>query len=80
MLLNCKSLDCLFPILQTYAGVNCYIKNQHFNELLKIKQSHVLEKVLSICKNQLIHTLSELEIAVGHWPFSDQFQDLADQN
>ena len=21
-----------------------------------------------------------LEITVGHWPFSDQFQDLADQN
>ena len=24
--------------------------------------------------------LPELEIAVGHWPFSKQFQDLADQN
>ena len=24
--------------------------------------------------------LTELEIAIGHWPFSDQFQDLADQN
>ena len=23
---------------------------------------------------------AELEIAVGHWPFSDQFQELADQN
>ena len=23
---------------------------------------------------------AELEIAVSHWPFSDQFQDLADQN
>ena len=24
-------------------------------------------------------TSSEPEIAVGHWPFSDQFQDLAEQ-
>ena len=30
----------------------------------------------------LVKTLyhAELEIAVGHWPFSDQFQDLTDQN
>ena len=24
--------------------------------------------------------LTEPEIAVNHWPFSDQFQDLAEQN
>ena len=24
-------------------------------------------------------TIAEPEIAVGHWPFSDQFQDLANQ-
>ena len=29
-----------------------------------------------ICK----HFKAELEIAVGHWPFSDQFQDLVNQN
>ena len=27
-----------------------------------------------------IHNGAVLEITVGHWPFSDQFQHLADQN
>ena len=31
-------------------------------------------------ENSYIEDISELEIAVGHWPFSDQFQELADQN
>ena len=31
------------------------------------------------CKDT-IHSIPVLEIAVGHWPFSDQFQHLADQN
>ena len=31
------------------------------------------------CKLSIVGCYTEPEIAVGHWPFSDQFQDLAEQ-
>ena len=43
---------------------------------------HVDFQLMQLLRYVCIHTYvcAELEIAVGHWPFSDQFQDLADQN
>ena len=38
--------------------------------------------MVAIYKVFCLHALNDmcLEITVGHWPFSDQFQHLADQN
>jgi len=38
---------------------------------------HLITGVYDI---QVLYVYSMLEITVGHWPFSDQFQPLTDQN
>ena len=35
--------------------------------------------VQNLC-NSILYAIVVLEITVGHWPFSDQFQHFADQN
>ena len=42
------------------------LKMRSVEDLLKVPLRHHIQPVL--------------EITVGHWPFSDQFQHLADQN
>ena len=43
---------------------------------------HFFVKILTdiLLRPPVLAILAELEIAVSHWPFSNQFQDLADKN
>ena len=40
----------------------------------------IINGVICIISRPYKLIISVLEITVGHWPFSDQFQHLADQN
>ena len=51
-------------------------ENQMPKLILIWRSSSILEEYMV----GIYHNVAVLEITVGHWPFSDQFQHLADQN
>ena len=47
---------------------------------LLITKEHIRSNAYKLFKALYSCTLAVLEVAAGHWLFSDQFQHLADQN